>query len=503
MNNAEVLTVAVRTNRSYYSTVYDDMGLLLNEPLFRYRARRNGWAFTPASLTDLEPRLAQRFDVSRDGRVYTIHLRHGIRSVAGNILTAADVKWSWDRAFQIRKQGRWTGRIAPMRSEDCVVARDDYVVEFHLDRPNVTFPHFLTSKYIPILDSREVQSHGTPDDPWSQQWLGSHQAGFGPFVVDSYDRKADVVVYSARDDYWVAGYPLIKQLVLRGVPSAADRIRLLEEKEVDVVTGLGPSDFVAIGERPDVQRLIIPSHDPVFLQMNCRKEPFANPNVRRAISYAVDYDAIRNEIWKGLVRPLKSAIVDACLGYTEEFFPYTTDRERARAILSAERIAVDRPIELLVDGEGSPEMLLTAESIRASLEEIGIRVQLRNVGDYEFRATAFQREFDLLLDGHTHVVPDPYYCTIDDYGDSKWGIQNFTGYSNENLYRLHSECLNARSEIERIQYVREFQRTILDDAPSAYLFLNNTLVAAHEYVDGLEWDVNGRMFFHNVSKRLS
>ncbi len=197
----KTLTVTLRTNKRYFSKVYDDRPFLLHEPLLRWAAHKPGWIHQPAALSDLEPRLAEWYEVSLDGLVYTVYLRRGVRSMYGNELSSADVKWSWARAFGIRGVGRFTGKIAPMRGQENIVEKDKYIVEFHLDKPNVTFPHFLASKYIPILDSTEVKKHATADDLWAVKWLADHHAAFGPFIVENYDEKNDVVIYGANKDY--------------------------------------------------------------------------------------------------------------------------------------------------------------------------------------------------------------------------------------------------------------------------------------------------------------
>lgn len=493
------LTVALRTNKRYFSKVYDDRPFLLHEPLFRWGARKKGWLHRPAALADLEPRLVDWYEVSPDASVYTLHLRHGVKSTNGNELTSADVKWSWERIFQLRGVGRFTGRIAPMRNHENIVEKDKYTVEFRLDKPNVTFPHFLASKYIPIVDSTEVKKHITEDDPWAAKWLQEHHAAFGPFYVEKYDEEADIVIYGAHQDYW-CGAPLPRRLILRGIPSASDRVKLLKNGEVDIALSLSAEDFLALQNDSNLNTTVVPSHDPMMLQMNCQKDPFKSAKVRQAVSYAVPYQELMDNIWKVAARPYKSPFIDVCLGYTQEFFNYRTDLDKAKSLMAEAGITGTINADMYVCGEILPEIMPTAEAIKTALSKIGMNITIKDVNEQEFRTVSFAHSFDLMLDPHTHQVADGYYVSYDDYGDERWGIENMNQYFEPEVFKLQEESLKAKSEAERIEYIRDMQRVILEGAPQAYLFQINSLTGAQASVRGMEWDLNGRMFYQHVYK---
>ena len=501
-NSKKTLTVALRTNNRYFSKVYDDRPFLIHEPLFRWKPRKRGWIHYPSTLSDLEPRLAEWYDVSRDGLIYTVYLRKGVKSIFGNDLTAEDIKWSWDRAFSTRGVGRFTGRVAPMRNKDNVSVKDKHVIEFRLDKPNVTFPHFLASKYIPMLDSTEVRKHTTEDDPWAVEWLSNNHASYGPFIIESYDEKEDIVKYRRNKDYWCPGLPRIDNLILKGIPSPDDRVAAVRSGEVDVALSLPVDGFRSFKGNEDLYTMAFPSHDPMMLQMNCKREPFINVLVRRAVCYAVPYEKLKEDIWKEAARSYKSPFVDVCMGYTEKYFPYYEDPDMAKKLLSEAGITKDINVNMVICGEILAEIKPTAEAIKTALARIGISIEIEDLNEQGFRGKSFKHDFDLLLDPHTHQVSDAYYISLDDYGDEKWGIENMNQYYDPEVFRLQQECLKATTEGERVEYVHEMQKVILEGAPQAYLFQINSLVAARKEVTGLEWDVNGRMFYQNAIKIL-
>ena len=498
----QTLIVATRAMNFWFAEIYDDMRLIVNERLLRYKPRKKEYSHTPAVLADLEPCLAEWYEVSPDGLVYTVYLRRGVKSLYGNELTSEDVKWSLEREFKIRKLGRWTARISPMRNEDSVKVKDKYAVEFHLEKPNVTFPHYLASKYLIMFDHLEMKKHLTDDDPWGEKWLKSHNASYGPFFIEDYDEKNGVATYRARQDYWCAGLPKLDRIILRTVPSARERFNLLRSGEVDMVTNLPVEEFLELQNESHINRLVIPSHDPLILQINCQREPFNNPKVRQAICYAIPYKDILDNVWRGLARPLKSPFVDACLGYTEELFPYDTNVEKARALLAEAGLAGGFQTSLLYSLSITPQSQIeqTVKVIKEALAKVRITVQLMNLNEPALHDTAFTHEFDLLLDPHHHMIADGYYISHDDYGDRKWGIENFQQYYSSELYHVQAECLKATTENERVPYVRDMQRIILREAQQAYLLHLNALMAARNNVNGLEWSVHGRVYYHRVYK---
>jgi peptide/nickel transport system substrate-binding protein len=496
MSKAGEIQVAVRTNHHFFNSVYDDLPQIVYEPLLRYRPRRRGYAWLQASLADLEPRLLAGWEASSGLDRYLLHLRPGVRSALGNELTAEDVKWSWDRAFLLRRQGRFTCRIAPVRSESDVVVLDRTTLEFRLERPNLGFPHFLTSKYVPIVDATEVRRHVTADDPYGANWLESHSAGFGAFSVSSFDRAADVATYVANPHYWDRNPAQIQRLVLRGVADPDQRAAMLRRGEVDAATSLTAELYKDLAGQPGLEGYRLPGHDPLLLQMNCQREPFKQREVRRALSFAVPYARILEEAWGGMMRPLRSPLIDVCMGYTDAGFPYVHDPSRAREMLAAAGLGSGFSAIMMIYSGLTPHIGRTATLLQDALAEVGVRVTIRDVDEGTLRTAGFAHDFDLLLDPHIHMVPDGYYIAVCDYGDSKWGIENINQYFGDEAIRRQKECLEARTEDERIATLHAFQHAVVEDAPQAFLAMLDTLMVARADLRGLAWEANGRLLWH-------
>lgn len=501
MTDTEVLKIGTRTLVHFHHQIFDDLGFMLYEPLVRYRPRRDGDKVVPATLDDIVPRLITGWTASKDGLQYVLNVRQGVKSSRGNPFTAADIKWSWDRGLLARRQGRFTARIAPLRDENSVEILDDYTVRFTLEHPNVTFPHFLTSKYIHIYDSVECKRHVTKDDPWAEGWLASNSAGYGPFTVESYDVEREIVTYVANPYYFDGDGPRLKTIQRIGIQSLEERVRRFKSGELDIITSLSGDDFLSLSAEANTKAYKVQGHDPLLMQMNCQRAPFDRLEVRQAISFAVPYERIATEVWKGQHRSMRSPFVDACAGYTEEFFEYSTDLERSKSLLRQAGISGSAiEVSLMICPEFSPHIRPTAEVIADSLAKIGIKVDIEEVSEHQLRTAGFSHEFDMMLDPHIHMIADDYYISLCDYGDTKWGVENLNQYFNEEVFALQKASLYAKTEAERIEFSRKMQKSILQGAPQAFLLQLNTLTISGDHVHGLKWDPNGRIHYHELSK---
>src|SRR5262249_20348181 len=128
------------------------------------------------------PQLATSWQPSKDGKSYIVKLRQGVKSGAGNELTAEDVAWSWSKSISQARTGAF---IAGVCNVEKVEAMDTYTAKFVLKAPSAILERAL-ALYVPmIVDSTEAKKHATKDDPYAEKWLAKNAAGFGPYMIDS------------------------------------------------------------------------------------------------------------------------------------------------------------------------------------------------------------------------------------------------------------------------------------------------------------------------------
>jgi len=239
-----------------------------------------------------KPWVAVSWEANSNATVWTFHIRKGIKFHSGRELTAEDVAFSMQRVLDLGTgfSFLWKGLVTK------VEATDKYTVKFYLSEPFAEFPATLVQLF--IVDKQEVLAHkqsgkfGSYGD-YGQAWLADHDAGSGPYKVVEF-KRGERIVFEKFDDYWAGwskGAP--EKVVVLVVGEQATLVSMLKKGEVDMVEQWLPADtFEALKKVPGIVVKEDPAAQLFFVSMNNMKPPFDDVHVRRAVSYAVDYQAI-------------------------------------------------------------------------------------------------------------------------------------------------------------------------------------------------------------------
>ena len=428
------------------------------EPLTTPRIAEDEEGIRYPVASDLQPRLAVAWEPADDYRVWTVHLRRGVRSNWGNELNAECVRWSWERVYHLKQVGYWRScYLAGLASIDDLEILDDYTLRFHLSRSNPAFPQYLIFATNNIVDATEAKRHATPDDPWAVAWLSDHPAGFGPFTLDH--QTPTSLHFRSRDDFW-AGRPPLTRITQLGVSTREQAFRLLERGEANFLLGLYPDEYPRFLHRPGY-RLIRTRANHATLEFNWLAPPFDDQRVRQAICYALPYARIWQDVYHGYARPSYSPIPSVSACSTAEFWPYTTDLERARALLAASAYPAGFEVPLYI--QPSAESLRFGEVVRESLLALGIRVEVRVQTSLPVGTKVplwFKEECG-------HALYEPLYDLAHDYDPppGMWGGKNIVAAQWQERLRAVRE---APSWTQAEGY-RALQRELLEFAPCAHI----------------------------------
>jgi len=166
---------------------------VMREDIGMHGDRPNGLA--------LRGRLAEKWEFSPDGLKAAFVLRQGVISNWGNTFSAADVKWTWDRKFNLKGQGIFQTAVLGLKTPDQIKVEADHVISFSLEKPNPLLLKQQCNLANPIYDSTKLKQAGGADDPWGVQFLKNDSAGFGPYRLSQIVRGQQAV-FQAREDYW-------------------------------------------------------------------------------------------------------------------------------------------------------------------------------------------------------------------------------------------------------------------------------------------------------------
>ncbi|GAA3932149.1 ABC transporter substrate-binding protein [Microbacterium soli] len=364
-------------------------------------------------LTSFEGELAESYDVSEDGTVYTFHLRQGVMSAEGNELTADDVVWSWERKFGHDLSSAPAIQRPVITDPDQVTKIDDYTVEFRIPEAGygLTLLALLSNTTGWIYDSDLLKEHATPEDPFAVEWTDSQWEtpwGFGPYVVSEVQEDTQMVL-TANPGFW-SGEPAIKKVVYRTVSDPGTRATALSSGEVDAALGLRPVDSSELGESSDVW---VPentfSNQFLMMPLVNNKAPFDNADVRRAFAYAVPYQQIIDSVYYGrATKPERYLNSTTPSPEDAALLPaYDYDPEKAHELLRS--AGFDNVEFTLTYASESPDVADAAVQIQNYAEEAGFTVTLNEVPVAAFNQGRSSGDFQALLIRDQSFVLAPTY----------------------------------------------------------------------------------------------
>ena len=326
------------------------------------------------------PHLAER--VERDGGVFTFHLRDGVTFADGTPFTADDA------AFSIHYvQNEWTnGLKAQMDPVTHVEVVNERTLRVAVEGGEAAEDAWLWSM---------GTLTGAMMTPAGVDKLATAPLGTGPYTVKRFD-VGEAIEFDAREDYW--GGDVARDGLIRYFDDPVSAVNALRVGDADVVWGMQAPQL--IDTLPDDIRVEVgTTNGEVLLSMNNTRAPFDDPDVRRAVAYAVDRAAVNEVVYNGLGTDTGGAPVPP----TDPWYPgrdfYPFDPDKARVLLAG------RTPEITITVPNRPYAQEASELIYSQLRDVGFRVRLETV---EFPAVWLNQ----VLKGHdyqaslvSHVEP--------------------------------------------------------------------------------------------------
>jgi peptide/nickel transport system substrate-binding protein len=425
--------------------------------------------------------LAERFEWSPDGTKITFTLRDGLKFSNGDPLTAEAVKFTFDRIFD--QQGVTYGNMsmAAVPDKDHVKVIDEQTIEMTVDTPNTLLLGNMAQFGNSILNPAVVEPHMTTEDPYAHEWLKANTTGTeqGPFVLESWE-PGNQWVLARNPNYW-GEPPKLERIIFKVIPDPSSRLTQLQSGAVDIAYELPTTDILALEGDPNLQIIRYPSRFVVFLGMNEQVPPFDNKLVRQAISNAIPYETIVNEVLNGYGRQLTSPIPDGTPTHTDEFFVYKQDPEKAKELLTEAGFPDGFETTLAV-ASGNQEGKETAVWVQQSLAEIGITVNIQELPGAAFAEQLQKHELGFFFfNNWISINNDPFYHLYWLF----WSpCCNYTNYSNPEVHQLIEEYTLSTDQEARDQAALDAQQAIVDDAPWVFLYQPDFLLAMRSNVKG-------------------
>jgi peptide/nickel transport system substrate-binding protein len=454
-------------------------------------------ATTLQTPDQIEPELAESWQVSDDKKSVDFTLQASAKSPFGNPVTSADVEWSIKRMLNSKGVpiAKILMGIGGWDTENPITVKDPTHFTLHFTSYNAVSLSILSTFFMTIYDSVEAKKHATADDPYAYEWLASNTATFGPYTVESFDPGKQVRLVANKN--YFRGQPKVANVVIRAVPDAASRLQLVESGGVDITSGLSfdQQSSLKSSKAADLQRMLYPSITTFVL--NVKVKPFNDVRVRQALSYAVDRNAILQSVYRGFGTAATDFFHDD-FGVTG-VEGITRDPAKAKALLAEAGYPNGFPLTLSYNvANVGPESEQIAVLLRSQLKEVGVDVKLDNIASgADFDAGKRSGKLTSWLGTSLPLVPDPAYYLAVFY--STGGLTNQSGYSNPALDKAEKDILLTPPGADRMAKVKAIDEAMVADMPAVPLIDSQKFFAFRKAVSGLFSSSQGHIDYASLS----
>ncbi|MEM7259680.1 MAG: ABC transporter substrate-binding protein, partial [Pseudomonadota bacterium] len=339
--------------------------------------------------TVIEPELAESWTISEDGLTMTFTLKDNAVFQDGTPVTAADVKWSFDRAVSVGGFPTVQMKAGGLVKPEQFAAVDDKTFTITLERPSKLALPDLAVPVPFIINSKVALANATDDDPWAMEYLHENTIGSGAFKVIKW-APGEQLVYE-RHDSWVGGpLPEVKRVIIREVPSQATRRALIERGDVNLSFNIPNKDAKELGaDVEDVSVWSTPIDNCIHcVGLNTKFEPFQDPDVRKAIAWAIPYEEIFQTAAYGKGAPMWGGPATPETSAWPQKSPYSTDMDKAAEHISASGFAKGFDVPFSISLGSADWMEPTALLIQENLAKIGITSEIEKIPGANWRTAA-------------------------------------------------------------------------------------------------------------------
>ncbi|HED4469088.1 ABC transporter substrate-binding protein [Pasteurella multocida] len=475
------------------------------------QAMFNGLTTFERGTTNVIPALAEKWDVSEDGKTYVFHLRKGVKFHSNKDFkptrdfNADDVVFSFNRQLDPNHPyhkvsgGSYEYFIGMDMQNiiDKVEKVDDYTVKISLNVPNAPFLANLAMDFASIYSAQYADAMAKAKTP---EKLDSAPIGTGPFEFVSY-QKDSAVRYKAFENYW-QGKAKIDRLVFSITPDASVRYAKLQKGECHAAPYPNPADIAKLKADSNITLLTKPGLNVGYLNFNVQKAPFDNVKVRQALNYAVNKDAIIESVYQGAGQVAKNPIPPTMWSYNDEVKDYAYDPEKAKALLKEAGFENGFETDLWampVSRPYNPNARRMAELVQADWEKVGVKAKIVSYewGEYLKRMRAGDHQTGMMGWTGDNGDPDNFLNTLLSCAAVESG-SNYANFCHKEFNDLVTKAAQVTDPAERTALYQQAQLVFKEQAPWITIAHSTTYFPVRKEVKGYVIDPFGLHNFYEV-----
>jgi peptide/nickel transport system substrate-binding protein len=450
---------------------FERVAILVNINMFDSLLHKN-------TRLEYEPSLATSWKALND-TTWEFKLRKGVKFHNGDMMTAEDVKYSFDRVLDQTKKSPQYGNIRAIK--DVRIVSPD-TIHILTDKP---FPLLLERLvFFPVVPKKHIEKVG------DQAFGDSAAVGTGPWKLVEHKRGQHIRL-EAFDQHW-RGKPPFKHLVIRAIPEVATQIAELKTGGVDIIRNVSADlvpDLKSHAQTYVSSAPILRTH---YVHLDMRTEPFNKKLARQAANYAIDREAIVQKMMAGLGRVVPTVVHPAAFGYDASVTAYTFDPKKAKALLA--QAGYPNGVDITLHS-GFVEFRPVFEAIGQMLTEVGIRTTVKMWDPGPAWNKFFQGEGKAT---HGYYGSWGYYSVFDAdailhplYHTEPGGWVGKHYIRVEGLDGLIDQARSTVDQASRKRTYTQILKLLKEEAPSIFLFHQFDTLGISKKVDyaarGDEW----------------
>lgn len=415
------------------------------------------------------PDLAERWEVRDNGRTYVFRLRQGVTFSNGREVTSEDFRYSFKRVLdpQGRSPNTWVldkvcGAKEFMEGKENVVegieTPDRYTLKIRLSAPFSPFLGLLTMTAAYVVPAEEVSRWGRD--------FSSHPSGTGPFVLSRWSHGSQLIL--ERNDSYFSGTAKVRGIVYRVIPEDLTAVTEFELGNIDVLT-IPASEYPVYKNSAKWKDLIssVNGINTYYLGFICSRQPFDNPELRRAVAYSIDRKKILDTFYERKGRPADGPVPDILRKWpSPQINGY--DPHKAREMI--ERLGMKgKTINFFISSDR--EVVDIAEIIQSYMKDAGLEVKIKQLEWSAYKEAINNAEPDMFWLGWWADYPDPENFLFPLFHSSNHGASgNRTRYTSREVDRLIATGQRTIDQAGRNRLYMEAENIIVSEMPWVFFW---------------------------------
>lgn len=433
---------------------------------------------------ELEPGLAEDWEISEDGTVYRFTLRDAVFQKGYGPVTVEDVQFSLERLVDPEVASSYAPQ---MRGLEEIRKIDERTFEIVLAEPNPSFLYVLAFPEASIISKKAYEEKGLD--------FGSDPIGAGPFQFESWVPQSEIVIVR-NPDYWGPA-PALDKIVWRIIPEASTRYSAFDAGDVHLIQVTDPDRLGIYEQRDDVELHRAPAFNTRVIGFNTTTKPLDDIRVRQAIIHGFNVEALLTHVLPGISERAYGPFAPDIVGYNSDLPRFDYDPERARQLLAEAGYPDGFSIKMVVPN--IDRFITPATVFQQDMAQIGIDVEIDILDTGAALEMFGQGQAPIFTFSRTHnPVPVSVAATWFHSGSVPPG-SNYSYMQVPEVDELVSAAQSATSEAVLLEVMPALQQAIVEQAHYIWIDHEYNIYATRDGVSGFRADPFRALIFREVS----